>query len=108
MLTKWGSSSRSMLMYLNRLCCSSAGSRSEEHTSELQSPCNLVCRLLLEKKKKKKIHSIHKNKIKVANIFLQIVPCATVSISFNAYIVSDLWHQVNVSCGYIRTHTDII
>src|SRR2546426_7402949 len=28
------------------------GCRSEEHTSELQSPCNLVCRLLLEKKKK--------------------------------------------------------
>src|SRR5205807_4064610 len=32
----------------------SAACRSEEHTSELQSPCNLVCRLLLEKKKKKK------------------------------------------------------
>src|SRR5688500_19738229 len=30
--------------------------RSEEHTSELQSPCNLVCRLLLEKKKKKTKH----------------------------------------------------
>src|SRR5256885_4280951 len=30
-------------------CC--ARGRSEEHTSELQSPCNLVCRLLLEKKK---------------------------------------------------------
>src|SRR5256885_4820808 len=29
--------------------------RSEEHTSELQSPCNLVCRLLLEKKKNKEI-----------------------------------------------------
>src|SRR2546426_1219861 len=29
--------------------------RSEEHTSELQSPCNLVCRLLLEKKKQKQI-----------------------------------------------------
>src|SRR2546426_8203499 len=28
--------------------------RSEEHTSELQSPCNLVCRLLLEKKKKER------------------------------------------------------
>src|SRR5256885_12573703 len=28
-----------------------AGERSEEHTSELQSPCNLVCRLLLEQKK---------------------------------------------------------
>src|SRR6266850_7906963 len=42
-----------------RWCCtavrrtsrSSRRSRSEEHTSELQSPCNLVCRLLLEKKK---------------------------------------------------------
>src|SRR5690348_17445916 len=32
--------------------------RSEEHTSELQSPVHLVCRLLLEKKKKKK-HIIH-------------------------------------------------
>src|SRR5256885_11775960 len=30
---------------------SRVASRSEEHTSELQSPCNLVCRLLLEKKK---------------------------------------------------------
>src|SRR5256885_12452973 len=32
--------------------------RSEEHTSELQSPCNLVCRLLLEKKKKHKTPTI--------------------------------------------------
>src|SRR5256885_12463504 len=31
-------------------------SRSEEHTSELQSPCNLVCRLLLEKKKTESAH----------------------------------------------------
>src|SRR5256885_9728461 len=30
--------------------------RSEEHTSELQSPCNLVCRLLLEKKKNTSVH----------------------------------------------------
>src|SRR5690348_17817539 len=33
-----------------------AGGRSEEHTSELQSPVHLVCRLLLEKKKKKNKH----------------------------------------------------
>src|ERR1039457_7543368 len=32
--------------------------RSEEHTSELQSPCNLVCRLLLEKKNKQKRTSL--------------------------------------------------
>src|SRR6266566_9199423 len=35
-----------------------AGPRSEEHTSELQSPCNLVCRLLLEKKKKKSTKTV--------------------------------------------------
>src|SRR5256885_11816977 len=36
--------------------------RSEEHTSELQSPCNLVCRLLLEKKK--------------TNIISTVIPCS--------------------------------
>src|SRR2546426_8049301 len=34
------------------------GTRSEEHTSELQSPCNLVCRLLLEKKNKRMTTSL--------------------------------------------------
>src|SRR5256885_13082346 len=34
-------------------------SRSEEHTSELQSPCNLVCRLLLEKKNKMSSKYLH-------------------------------------------------
>src|SRR5436309_4376182 len=38
-------------------CRHSKRSRSEEHTSELQSRENLVCRLLLEKKKKKKLHT---------------------------------------------------
>src|SRR5256885_5597381 len=38
-------------------------SRSEEHTSELQSPCNLVCRLLLEKKKKNTIYGFRSNRI---------------------------------------------
>src|SRR5256885_11491649 len=35
------------------------GARSEEHTSELQSPCNLVCRLLLEKKNQHACPSRH-------------------------------------------------
>src|SRR5256885_7081879 len=35
-------------------CVLGYGSRSEEHTSELQSPCNLVCRLLLEKKNERR------------------------------------------------------
>src|SRR5256885_10405150 len=36
------------------LVLAAARPRSEEHTSELQSPCNLVCRLLLEKKKNRR------------------------------------------------------
>src|SRR2546427_3616597 len=40
------------------VACPLAMSRSEEHTSELQSQSNLVCRLLLEKKKKKRTHTI--------------------------------------------------
>src|SRR2546426_6937085 len=37
--------------------------RSEEHTSELQSPCNIVCRLLLEKKKKRQTKSARECKM---------------------------------------------
>src|SRR5256885_9091034 len=38
--------------------CHRRAARSEEHTSELQSPCNLVCRLLLEKKKNVQVRDI--------------------------------------------------
>src|SRR5258708_16514317 len=41
-----------------RLCRSAAQGRSEEHTSELQSPDHLVCRLLLEKKKTYIVYSV--------------------------------------------------
>src|SRR2546426_8556738 len=62
-LVQWTDASGSYSVPLPRFVqwsgsCSAADNdgfdcRSEEHTSELQSPCNLVCRLLLEKKKKK-------------------------------------------------------
>src|SRR5256885_6565738 len=42
--------SASLSSATRRLTSFTSASRSEEHTSELQSPCNLVCRLLLEKK----------------------------------------------------------
>src|SRR5438874_5539448 len=42
--------------------------RSEEHTSELQSRRDLVCRLLLEKKKKKKTHKTYRVKKKVNDV----------------------------------------
>src|SRR5256885_4869178 len=47
--------------------------RSEEHTSELQSPCNLVCRLLLEKKKKKRNRGYESQKIACPTVELYLV-----------------------------------
>src|SRR5688500_18273478 len=41
-----------VIAMINGFCLGGGCERSEEHTSELQSPCNLVCRLLLEKKKR--------------------------------------------------------
>src|SRR2546426_9184723 len=46
--------------------------RSEEHTSELQSPCNLVCRLLLEKKKKRKTRRMSQLTVPVAAVSHQV------------------------------------
>src|SRR5688500_19660796 len=57
----------------------SRASRSEEHTSELQSPCNLVCRLLLEKKNAKQtntnspIITINTNKMQLCTRSLQLL-----------------------------------
>src|SRR2546426_4992850 len=55
--------------------------RSEEHTSELQSPCNLVCRLLLEKKKKH-------NLIQIAEL--------------NRYEPSEV--RAHLDCRYVTAH----
>src|SRR2546421_1823615 len=53
------------------------GWRSEEHTSELQSRSDLVCRLLLEKKKKKQIQIQHKIKKRTNQISLEDGKCNT-------------------------------
>src|SRR2546426_8560819 len=56
-VTTWASASSSGSDPSSARRSCARGARSEEHTSELQSPCNLVCRLLLEKKKKKTRYS---------------------------------------------------
>src|SRR6266566_8852606 len=55
-------------------CGQSFSTRSEEHTSELQSPCNLVCRLLLEKKKNNIIKNTLK-RISLQQLFKQHIIC---------------------------------
>src|SRR6266704_5572499 len=52
--------------------CRADAARSEEHTSELQSRFDLVCRLLLEKKKNKNIYfiQIYKTKTKIHNFYI--------------------------------------
>src|SRR5256885_5760712 len=59
--------------------------RSEEHTSELQSHCNLVCRLLLEKKKKKPGCSISKPDTTITSMqaIRPPIPYPTPTISHN-------------------------
>src|SRR5256885_10599236 len=52
--------------------------RSEEHTSELQSPCNLVCRLLLEKKNNVFLQSLHHHAFLNTELFLH---------SFSFYLI---------------------
>src|SRR5260221_5292348 len=62
LLTQIGSAVRSMRRLGGRretLSCERWTRRSEEHTSELQSHSDLVCRLLLEKKKNKKMENTH-------------------------------------------------
>src|SRR5256885_8327595 len=57
------------------------GARSEEHTSELQSPCNLVCRLLLEKKKE---HTHVSITFTAPPVSVSIIPSDTASRPFNS------------------------
>src|SRR6266487_3811955 len=56
-----------LFSFAQAVACADAGVRSEEHTSELQSPVHLVCRLLLEKKKKKKKNIYNEKKKKKNN-----------------------------------------
>src|SRR2546430_8247967 len=71
--------------------------RSEEHTSELQSQSNLVCRLLLEKKKKRTYHNYIDNNLKVDTIF-KTCPypnrIINVTLSFPHRIAFALYHII--------------
>src|SRR5437870_10830342 len=59
--------------------CPGIASRSEEHTSELQSRGHLVCRLLLEKKKKKNIASVQNIQKNIPSEAYSTIPKSTAS-----------------------------
>src|SRR5256885_4064140 len=83
--------------------------RSEEHTSELQSPCNLVCRLLLEKKKKKL--SISLIVIGYVGLFLsrliKDLLCLKREFLDDSTTVQFTWNTQIVAC-YITNIEDVI
>src|SRR5256885_12072197 len=56
------------------LHCAHRHPRSEEHTSELQSPCNLVCRLLLEKKKKNACACQQRQHVRIDTVLYHHLP----------------------------------
>src|SRR2546426_1027276 len=71
--------------------------RSEEHTSELQSPCNLVCRLLLEKKKRKCPHKVHRMEMTTARS-CTITRHRKILIAVGGLVIS-------IATLYSKTHT---
>src|SRR5205807_3413798 len=68
-------------------------SRSEEHTSELQSPCNLVCRLLLEKKNGGLSIKVGEYSILVVVSEPRAQRCWVLAIEANLHILANVhWH----------------
>src|SRR5256885_5359129 len=84
-------------------------SRSEEHTSELQSPCNLVCRLLLEKKNSS-YHRINPSRLQIQT---ELAHCRSVLPSINplqaveSHPLPKRYQHVNHQITLGNTHTTL-
>src|SRR5256885_3410788 len=64
-------------------CSGRRSARSEEHTSELQSPCNLVCRLLLEKKKSIPLEDAPRNHfVDCEQICILLEACQLIQVAY--------------------------
>src|SRR5256885_3160079 len=72
----------------NSAISASSRGRSEEHTSELQSPCNLVCRLLLEKKNEHAVFELGANFPWAGIIRKREAAAETAVCAFDAVILS--------------------
>src|SRR5256885_6995441 len=77
------------------------GVRSEEHTSELQSPCNLVCRLLLEKKK---AHAREQRAGGVLSDRRLPAPLSGRALDYDEPVVRAEQRRVTVQRGFVVRH----
>src|SRR5256885_7706966 len=79
--------------------------RSEEHTSELQSPCNLVCRLLLEKKKK---NFCLQNRLLPCPLRFAVNPNRILGIAFDvSYSLFAIKHLIRSHINVLRTAASV-
>src|SRR5256885_2523118 len=78
--------------------------RSEEHTSELQSPCNLVCRLLLEKKKKNLTNDLEYGQLERRPLVMVLITVlfSRVSIGDVLTVHYDVWCNNIAPCSHQR------
>src|SRR5256885_6143030 len=82
-------------------------SRSEEHTSELQSPCNLVCRLLLEKKKT--AHNSHLVRTITPPMYISCAPlrdntcCKRLPLSHDVSSLCSMSQPPSMICSHLTT-----
>src|SRR5256885_8788219 len=79
--------------------------RSEEHTSELQSPCNLVCRLLLEKKKKT-YHDLLIDLVTVRWVMVEMEWTWTADLACSASLLLDHLRKDSLSGMYLSILDD--
>src|SRR5256885_11091577 len=83
--------------------------RSEEHTSELQSPCNLVCRLLLEKKKNTIIQNSPRTRLGISMIEELRLPLE-VAVTWLGYMYTGEptlpMHAVHATCTLTMLNVD--
>src|SRR5256885_856156 len=69
--------------------------RSEEHTSELQSPCNLVCRLLLEKKNNITSSVNSRERSGINTILHELNPLFTINVTMRDIKSKNVYSRVN-------------
>src|SRR5256885_12731332 len=87
--------------------CRLKSARSEEHTSELQSPCNLVCRLLLEKKKSNILSDSHTDSC-APSLLPTSPPLSYYPSDVLAWSLARSFHYTRSLCSIVTNHFTVL